>query len=157
MPRIYTCTFGNVLVAAPQDLISLKGIGTTKIAKIIRAWVGATDTTIPTAQMLQLNMKFSTATFTAGSVGTAGVAILEDQGDGAVSATLRKNDTTQGTTSGAFTSLMQFGVHIYAGLDFKFPYPIPVGLNEGFIFELLSTVTGTVHMSGGIEFTEEGG
>ena len=158
MPRIYEITFENVSVSAAQDLVSLKG-GASRTVKIKRMRVAATNTSIPTAQMLELRASLASATLTAGSGGTAPTPRPVDLGDAAATFTARANDTSKATTSGAFTILEESGCHIYAGYDFSYPQgrePV-FGLNEGFVFELLSTVSGTVNLSGGVTVEETGG
>jgi len=155
MARVYTVVFENVTVSAVQDLISLKG-STGKVARVLRLWLGASNTSLQTAQSSRLNVKYSSATFTVGSGGTAPTPRPADPGDAAASFTARVNDTTQGTTSGAFTNIMSQGVHNYAGIDWPFKNPLAFGLNEAIIFELLSTVSGTCAFSGGAEVEEYG-
>ncbi len=158
MPRTYEVTFENVAVSAAQDLVSIAGAA-GKTVQIKRARVGATDTAIPTAQMLQIRCRLASATFAAGSGGAAATPRPDDLGDAAASATGRVNDTTKATTSGGFTVVEETGAHIYAGYDYTWPQgrePL-VGPSEGFVFELLSTVSGTVHLSGGLTITEMGG
>ncbi len=156
MPRIYTVSFSNVTVSAAQDLVSLKG-STGKVCKVRRAWVQMTNTTLQTAQGLRLNCKFASATITLGSGGGAGTAVPYDPGDAAYSGTARINDTTPATTSGAFSFLVTYGGHNYAGMDYSWGDKGPMfGLNQGFVFELLSTVSGTCAFSGGVEFEESG-
>ena len=67
------------------------------------------------------------------------------------------NNTSKMTTSGALTILDERGDHLYSGVETVFPNPVPVGVNEGFVFELLSTLSGTVHLSGGCLVEEVGG
>lgn len=148
-------SFENVLVAAVQDLVSLKG-SSGKTCRVLRVWVGATDTTLQTAQSLRLNVKYSNATITLGSGGTVPTPTMVDPGDTAAAYTAHVNDTTQATTSGAFTKIVSQGVHNYAGWDWPFKTPPVFGLNEGIVFELLSTVSGTCHFSGGAEVEETG-
>lgn len=155
MGRIYTVSFENVTVAAVQDLVALKG-SSGKVCRVLRAWLGMTNTTIQTAQGLRLNCKYSSATITLGSGGSAPTPRPNDPGDAAASFSCRVNDTTQATTSGAFTNWVPQGIHNYAGFDWSFPRPLYFGLNEGFVFELLSTVTGTCAFSGGVEVEESG-
>lgn len=156
MGRRYTVTFENVAVSAAQDLISLKG-STGKTCKVLRAWLGMTDTTIQTAQGMRLNIKFGSATVTLGSGGSTPTPGLTDPGDSAASFTAHANDTTPATTSGAFTSKYSQGIHNYAGLDWPLKDAgLVFGLNQGVVFELLSTVTGTCHFSGGVEVEETG-
>lgn len=155
MPRTYTCSFENVTITAAQDLISVKG-STGKTCKIKRIWLGATNTTLQTAQSLRIRCRYLPATVTAGSGGGAVTPQALDPGDAAASATARINDTVQATTSGTAVVLMTQGVHNYAGLDYPFPNPPVIGLNEQFTFELLSTVSGTCAFSGGVEFEETG-
>lgn len=155
MPRTYTVTFENVLVSAAQDLISLKG-STGKTCKLKRAWLGATDTTLQTAQGLRIRFRYFPATMTQGSGGSTPTPNPVDPGDAAASFTAHANDTSQATTSGTAVSVASQGVHNYGGLDFTFANPPVFGLNEGVSFELLSTVSGTCHFSGGVEVEETG-
>jgi hypothetical protein len=157
MPREYDMPFEQILVSAAQDLCTILGPA-GKAVLIKRVWVGASDTAIPTAQMLALRIRLATATLTVGSGGAAGVLKAKDQGDTAVTATGRTNDTVKATTSGAFAIIQEVGVHIYQGYDFTFPTDgrptvLPA---QGFVFELLSTVSGTVHLSGGVTIIEIG-
>lgn len=157
MARVYTASFKNVTISAAQDLISLKG-STGKTCRVRRVWLYMNDTTIQTAQGLRLNVKYSSATFTAGSGGSAPTPRPLDPGDAAASFTARANDTTPGTTSGSFVDLMPAGGHNYQGFDYTWPKgegPV-FGLNEAVVFELLSTVTGTCNFSGGAEVEEVG-
>jgi hypothetical protein len=157
MPRVYTAVFKNVTISAAQDLISLKG-STGKTCRVRRVWLQMNDTTLQTAQGLRLNVKYSSATFTAGSGGSAPTPRPLDAGDAAASFTARANDTAQGTTSGAFVDIMPTGGHNYGGYDYTWPKgEEPVfGLNEAIVFELLSTVTGTCNYSGGATVEETG-
>jgi hypothetical protein len=157
MPRTYEITFEQVAVSAAQDLVSLKG-ASGKMVRVLRAWVNSTDTTLPTSQMLGLRCRLASATITLGSGGTDGVTPRPvDPGDAAASFTANTNDTTKATTSGSFTTVEENGCHVYQGYDKTFARPFLVGPNEGFVFELLSTVSGTVHLSGGVEAEEMGG
>jgi hypothetical protein len=159
MPRIYEVTFENVAVSAAQDLVGLTIAAGVRTCKIKRMRVGSTDTSIPTAQMLQIRARLASATYSVGSAGSAQTPRPVDIGDAAATFTARSNDTTKGTTSGAFTIVEETGCHIYAGYDFSYPQgrePV-FGGAEGFVFELLSTVSGTVHLSGGVTVEETGG
>lgn len=156
MPRIYCVGFENITIAAAQDLVSCKG-STGKICRLLSAWFGPCNTTLQTAQHLRLNIKLATATITLGSGGAAGVASPNDMGDAAASFTSRTNDTTPATTSGAFTTRYPIGIHNYAGYYRNFLGKGPIfGLNQGIVFELLSTVSGTCVFSGGLEIEEMG-
>jgi hypothetical protein len=155
MPRTYIVPFENVTISAVQDLVALKG-STGKTCKVNRVWIGATNTTIQTAQGLRLRVKFGSATVTLGSGGTVPTPTPLDPGDTAAAFTAHANDTTQATTSGAFTGLPAQGVHNYGGWDFSFKNPPIFGLNQAVIFELLSTVSGTCAFSGGAEVEESG-
>lgn len=148
-------SFENVTISAAQDLISVKG-STGKTCKIKRIWLGATSTTLQTAQSLRLRARFLPVTVTAGSGGGAFTPAPVDPGDSAAGATARINDTTGATTNGTAVVLGTWGVHNYAGLDWVFTTPPIIGLNQQFTFDLLSTVTGTCAFSGGCEFEETG-
>jgi hypothetical protein len=156
MPRIYTVSFKNVTIAAAQDLIALKG-STGKVCRLRRLWLAMNDTTLQTAQGLRLNVKYGSATVTLGSGGSAPTPRPLDPGDAAASFTCRVNDTTPGTTSGAFVDLVPDGGHNYGRYEFGWGNAGPVfGLNEGIIFELLGAPTGTCNFSGGAEVEESG-
>lgn len=155
MGRIYTVSFKNVTISAAQDLISLKG-STGKVCRARRAWLSMNDTTLQTAQGLRLNIKYASATITLGSGGSAPTPRPLDPGDSAASFTARANDTTPATTSGAFTDLNPDGGHNYGGFNLSFRDGPVFGLNEGIVFELLSTVSGTCNYSGGVEVEEMG-
>ncbi len=129
MSRIYTVESPNVLVAAVQDLMQIKGAA-GKTLKIRRISVGATNTTLVTAQSLQLRARFLPATVTDGSGGSTPTPVKSDPGDAEASFTALANDTVQATTIGTPVVLRAWGVHIFAGLDFSFPPDAlpPVGL-----------------------------
>lgn len=157
MGRVYTVSFKNVTISAAQDLVALKG-STGKTIKLRRAWLYMNDTVLQTAQGLRLNVKYASATLTLGSGGSTPTARPLDPGDAAASFTNHTNDTTPATTSGAFTDLTPVGCHNYAGYDYTWPKgeePV-AGLNEGLVFELLSTVSGTCNFSGGVQVEETG-
>lgn len=157
MARMYTVSVKNVTVSAAQDLIGLKG-STGKTCRLRRVWLYMNDTTLQTAQGLRLNVKIGTATVTLGSGGSSPTPRPVDLGDSAASFTAVANATTPSTTSGAFTDLTCVGGHNYGGFDYTWPKgEEPVfGLNQGVIFELLSTVSGTCAFSCGATVEESG-
>lgn len=155
MSRIYTVSFDNVLVSAVQDLVQISG-ASGKIVRVLRRWVGATDTSIPTGQMIRLRESFLPATVTNGSGGSA-TPVRRDPGDAAASFTAKINSTTQATTNGTEVTLYTIGVHIFNGFDDIHDEPPVIGSGEAYVLELLSAVSGTVHLSGGVEIEEIGG
>jgi hypothetical protein len=158
MGRIYRVTFDNVSVSAAQDLVFIPG-ATGKMIRILHRWVGSTDGNIPTAQMLQLRERFLPATVSLGSGGTTGITPSKtDPGDSACSVTTAAtNNTSKATTNGTAVQLFATGVHIFNGYDDDIDAPYPIGPSEAYVFELESAVSGTVHLSGGVEFEEIGG
>lgn len=156
MPRQYSVVFEQVSVSAPQDLVQVVGAA-GKSVKIKRVWWGATDTTLPTAQMMSTRCRFLPAVVVNGSGGTTPSFLPFDPGDAAASVTALVNNTTKATTSGTAVKLDEHGDHIYSGYDYTFPYPPTIGPTESFVFELLSTPAGTVHLSGGCVVEEQGG
>ncbi len=160
MARRYQVTFENVTVSAAQDLVLITGAA-GKMMRIVRAWVNSTNTTAPTNQQIRLRARVLPATVTVGSGGTTGITPSRvDPGDAACSsATCGANNTTQATTSGTAVVLYANGANIFAGEQKTWqPGKEPtIGPSEAFVWELLSTVTGTVAMSGGVEFDESGG
>jgi hypothetical protein len=156
MPRVYVVAFEAVAVTAVQDLIQITG-AVGKIVRPIRAWVKATDTTLPTGQMLSTRCRFLPATVTNGSGGTTPTIGKTDPGDAAASFTAMANNTTKATTSGTAVVVDESGDHIFSGYDNTLVVRPPIGTTEAFVFELLSTVSGTVHLSGGVLVEEMGG
>lgn len=158
MARAYTVNFENVTVSAAQDLLQIKGAA-GKVLKIKRVFLGATNTTLVTAQSLRLRSRFLPATVTDGSGGSTPTPQKVDPGDAAASFTSLANNTTPATSSGTAVLLDAWGVHIFAGLDFSWPTGSEptVGPSESFTFELLSTVTGTCAFSGSVRVEESGG
>src|ERR1700732_1239418 len=116
MSRVYSVTFENVAVSAAQDLIQIKG-ATGKMLRILRRWVSAVDTTIPTGQMIRLRERFLPVTVTDGSAGSTPTPVKHDQGDAAASFTALANNTTQATTSGTAVVIYATGCHIFNGFD----------------------------------------
>lgn len=157
MGRIYRVTFSQVSVAAAQDLVQITG-ATGKMMLILRHWVGCSNTTLATGQMLSLRSRSLPATVTVGSGGTTGITPSKnDRGDATCSSTTcATNNTTQATTSGTAVVNYLRGVHLYQGDEWYYQKPPPIGPSEAFVFELLSTVSGTVALSGGVELEEIG-
>ena len=158
MPRVYRVMFTGVTVSAAQDLVQITG-ATGKMMRILRAWVGCPDTTLATGQDLSLRCRFLPATVTVGSGGTTGITPSKnDPGDAACSSTTcATNNTTKATTSGTAVVLDADACHLFQGYNKRFESPPTIGPSEGFVFELLSTVSGTVTLSGGVELEEIGG
>lgn len=156
MPRIYRVTFEEVAVTAAQDLVQISGAA-GKMVRILRRWVGATDTTLPTEQMLALRERFLPATVTNGSGGTTPTITKNDPGDAAASATALVNNTTKATTSATAVVLNEASVDSKLSYDEWYLNPPLIGPGEAYVFELLSTVSGTMHLSGGVEIEESGG
>ena len=165
MARIYRVTFEGVAVSAAQDLVTLllpTTAGNFKQIDLLRYWVCATDTTLPTAQMLQLRLRWLPATVSAGSGGNTPTPVQLDQGDTAAKCTAHINDTSKSTTNGTAVIWDEQACHIYNGFDSaasgQDPFPLPNNSTsqQAVVFELLSTVSGTVNLSGGLEFAEAG-
>ena len=157
MSRVYDVSFKFVTISAAQDLIGLKG-STGKTCRLRRVWFYMNDTTLQTAQGLRLNVKYVTATITLGTGGTSPTPQPHDAGDSAAAFTAAANSTVAATTSGAFTDRTPAGGHNFQGFDYTWPKgeEIVFGLNEGVVFELLSTVSGTCNFSGGATVEETG-
>lgn len=158
MGRIYRVTFEQVSVSSPQDLVFIPG-ASGKMYRVLHRWVGAADTSIPTAQMIALRERFLPATVSLGSGGTTSITPTKtDPGDAACSiSTAATNNTSKATTNGTALVLFETGAHIYNGYDDTVLAPWVIGPSEAYVFELLSTVSGTVHLSGGVEIEEIGG
>ncbi len=153
MGRKYRVTFENVTTAAAQDLIQILG-ATSKILRILRQWVACTNTTLPTSQLFRIRGRFLPATVTNGSGGTTPTPQKVDVNDAAAAFTAFANNTTPATTNGTAVVLEANGFHAYQGYDNTFANPPIVPAATAWVFELLSTPSGTVAMSGGVEVEE---
>jgi hypothetical protein len=146
-----------VAVTAAQDLIQIKNASAShKTCRILRRWVGATDTTIPTGQMLRLRERILPSVVSDGSGGTTPTPVKHDQGDAGNTFTAFANNTAQATTNGTAVVIYATGVHIFNGFDDIHDEPPTLADAQSYVFELLSTVSGTVHLSGGVEVEEIG-
>jgi hypothetical protein len=96
-------------------------------------------------------------TVTIGSAGTTPTIVTVDPGDSVSNATVWANATTKATTSGTAGIVWESGCHIWTGYDDDLDSPYVIGPLEAYVFELLSVVSGTVHLSGGVTFEEIGG
>lgn len=157
MGRIYTVTFDNVSVAAAQDLIQVLG-ASGKICKILREWVNCTDTSGLTSQQIYGRSRYLPATVTNGSGGSTPTPRKRDQGDAAATFTAFANNTTPATSNATAVEVNNWGVNSLGGYDWSYSKgkEPTVNVSTAFTFELLSTVSGTVHMSGGVEVEEIG-
>jgi hypothetical protein len=158
--RRYNLIFPPVTVSAAQDLIQFNGVAGF-MYRIIRQWLGCTDTTIATGQMLSLRSRRLPATVTNGSGGTGSVTpSLIDQGDAICSSSGNfYNNTAKATTSGTAVLTFSGSTHLYAFHMFDYEQydaspPIPPGTS--WVFELLGAPSGTVNLTGGICIEEIG-
>ena len=105
--RIYSAGFDNVTIGtAVQDIFSLLA-GAAKGVQLHHIHLEAAGVTSPA--QIRLRLKRGTATVTQGSGGTAPTPGIVDFGDTlAATAILHVNDTTQATTTGNFTGLVEY-------------------------------------------------
>jgi len=105
--RIYTAGFDTVSVGtAVQDIFSLFA-GSTKGVQLHHIHLEASSVT--SAAQIRLRLKRGTATVTQGSGGSTPTPGMVDAGDTlAATATLHCNYTTQATTTGNFTGLVEY-------------------------------------------------
>ena len=156
MGRRYTIPFDNVTVSAAQDLVSLlpnAGSFPVSFAKLLRVWVMCTDTTLPTAQQLRLRVQRRNA-IAAGSGGATPTPAPDDAGDSASMYVGHVNDIIQATGTVDWT--YEGGCYLYTGFDLVFSDAPECNGAAGFVFELLSTPSTPVKLSGGILFEEFG-
>jgi len=157
MGRVYKVTFSGVLVSAAQDLVQIKnGSGSNKVLRILKRWVNATDTVLVTGQSIQIRERRLPATVTDGSGGSSATPQPADGGDPAATFTAAVNNTTKATTTGTPSVIFEDGCHIFNGFDDTHDEPPTIAPGQSYVFELLSTVAGTVHLSGGVGVEEIG-
>lgn len=160
MPRLYVVPFTNIVaIGSAQDFWELVG-SAGKVTRVKRVVLSASDTTIPTSQMIRVQAGVVSATAALGTGTTAGIQQV-DLGDGAYGGTYTTNTTVLGT--GTRKIMYNNAFHIYNGLDENFDTDGRTlaqhqftGTGEGWYFEMLSTVSGTVHFDGTLWFEESG-
>jgi len=105
--RIYKSGFDTASIGtAVQDIWSLFA-GASNGIQI--HWCQMTAASVTTAAQIRLRFKRGTATVTQGSGGTVSAMNLVDDGDTkAAGSTVHNNDTTQATTTGNFTGLLEY-------------------------------------------------
>jgi len=151
--KIYVVPIDNVSIGtAVQDIFSLKS---TAGNGIIIHWIHLESTNVSAAP-LRMRLKRGTATVTQGSGGSAPTpAPLSGLNTIAALSTAHINDTSQATTSGAFTTLFNFNWDTVLPFDFL---PPPenrpdCGVSQGWILDLPATIV-AVTVSGFLVFEE---
>lgn len=152
MGRVYTVPIDNVAIGtAVQDIFAVKcGAGVGVVLHAIHL-----DSTNTSAAACRMRLKRGTATVTLGSGGSSVTPAPASFNDAAAVSTARINDTSQATTSGAFTTILGFNWDTVLPFDY---FPAPEHresciLNQGFVFDLPSTIT-VVTVSGYLVFEE---
>lgn len=154
--RIYVAGFDNIAVGtAVQDIFSLLA-GSAKGIQLHHIHLEAAGVT--TAAQIRMRLKRGTATVTQGSGGTNVTPAIVDAGDTlAATATAHVNDTTQATTTGAFTTLAQFQWNVLLPFDYM-PGPEDEDrecalVSQALILDLPASITQTT-ISGFIKWRE---
>lgn len=155
MGRVYSATFSGVTVSAAQDFFSLQAASNKPC--IIHE-VHITQDADETSQQLVVQLKRMPATWTVGSGGAAVTPGPMTATDTAAGATVRRNDTTVGTTSGTAVTLRRSGDNVLNGWHWVFtPETRPVFINgEALVVHLPNAPGAGIAMSGELIFEEIG-
>lgn len=137
--RIYYVPIENVAIGtAVQDIFSFK----CTAGGLILHWIQLGSTNAAAAS-LRMRLRRATATITLGSAGTAPTPAAASANNSVAAATTAHiNDTTQATTSGAFTTMAGFNWDTVLPFDFM-PAPedrIDCILNQGLVLDLATTI-----------------
>lgn len=134
--RQYSVVSNNVSVSAVQDLVSVTA-GATKILGIVSVDIG--QVTATTVGNLEVTLKYLPSTVTAGSGGASATVSPLNPSDAAATATARKNDTSQATTSGTAITLWSGVWNVINNLTWQptsaIRLPI-IGLSGAFVVSL---------------------
>lgn len=150
--RLYTASFSNVTISAVQDIFSLSNGATKVIAlqRIVLSQVGATS-----VANARLRIRRFTSTVTIGSGGATIAANPIVPGDAATAATVRANDTTQGTGAAAVEIDDEAwcipGTFIWVPIDSRRPPMLK--LSELFTLSLDQTIASLV-CNGTVDYEE---
>jgi hypothetical protein len=151
--RVYTVPIENVSIGtAVQDIFSLLA---SSAVGIVLHHIHLEAGGVSSAAEIRMRLKRGTATVTQGSGGTAPTPAPLDVSDAAAVATTHINDTTQATTSGAFTTLAGFNWNVLLPFD-HLPAPEDretCKVSQALILDLPAVITATT-ISGFIKFAE---
>lgn len=152
--RVYITPIDNVTIGtAVQDIFALKA-GTGNGIRI--HWIHLECSNTSSAP-IRMRLKRGTATITLGSGGTNPTPAPVDIQDTLAAGTISHiNDTTQATTSGAFTNLAGFQWDTVLPWDFlPAPEDRPAcAVSQGFILDLPAVIGATAVISGFIMWDE---
>jgi hypothetical protein len=150
--RVYTIPFENISIGtAVQDIFAL----------IPGAANGITlhhihlEAAVSSEASLRMRLKRGSATVSAGSGGSAATVSPVDPADAGVTGTYRLNDTSQATTTGAFTTIAGFQWDVALPFD-HLPAPEDrerCAVSGALILDLPATIIATT-ISGYVKFAE---
>lgn len=153
--RVYTVPIiGGTVGTAVQDIFSLLA-GSANGIELHHIHLEAGGVTSPAE--ISMRLKRGTATITQGSGGSAVTPAPTDVNDTkAAGTTAHINDTTQATTSGAFTALLGFNWNVLMPFDYL---PAPEDretctVSQALILDLPATIGAATTVSGFIKFRE---
>jgi hypothetical protein len=155
MGRVYTAQFGNVAATAAQDFFELLA-SATQIIIIHSIFVGqSSDAGDAQAEMLRVQIKRASGTYTGGSGGSTPTAAPHNFSDTAFSGTVEANNTTQATAgSGALTTILEETFNVQAGWYYT-PTPeerIVLNPSQALVVSTPSTPADSLTISGRITF-----
>lgn len=155
MGRMYAAVFEGVSVSAVQDLFSLQP-ASNKPCVIHEVHI--TQDAGETSEQLPVRLRRLPATFTVGSGGAAVTPSPILPSDTASGATVRRNDTTQATTSGTAQTHRRQGDNVLNGWHWVFlpESRIWVSNGMGLIVDLVTAPGSALTMSGELIFEEFG-
>jgi hypothetical protein len=152
MGRVYKLPIDAVAIGtAVQDIFAVKcGAGVGVILHAIHL-----DSINTAAAPCRMRLKRGTATVTLGSGGSSVTPVPAGINDSAAASTAHINDTSQASTSGAFTTIMGFNWDTVLPFDYLPPpeHRESCILNQGFVFDLPAVIT-AVTISGYLVFEE---
>lgn len=151
--RAYSVSFAGISVSAVQDLVALYS-GASMACELHGIVLGQITGT--TVQNLNLSIKRMPATVTAGSGGASVTPQKIGRGDAAATATARRNDTTQASTSGTSATIHADVFNTVNGYQFFWPpNDAPtIGLSEAAVISLDTAPGSALTMSGTLYFAE---
>lgn len=151
--RAYSIVFQNIAVTAVQDLLSL--LSTSGMAIELHGFVIG-QITNASQQNLNISVKRLPVTATVGSGGAAVTPRKALSGDAAATATARRNDTSQMTTSGTVEVLHADVFNTLNGISHWWPpedRPV-ISVSQGVSLSLDTAPLASMSVSGSLYFAE---
>lgn len=156
MGRLYRVGAARVALSSQADLATYQA-GSGRYAELVEISFTEVDSVLPTGFEVSIDvLRFIASGFAVGSGGSSMTPVPQDLGDSASQATAaRVSDVSAATGTSAV--VLSLGCHIYNGLIYRLPEPIPIQNSEALVLRLNTTPPTAITCSSQMLIRERGG